>query len=51
MDVSAKINAAVRLALPVILKLVDVLKSARPVAKVIVVLNTVVKILLAKTVK
>ena len=51
MDVSAKINAAVRLVLPVIRKLVAVLKSARPVAKVIVVLNIVVKILLVKTVK
>ena len=51
MDVSAKINAAVHPVLPVILKLAAVRKSARPVAKVIVVLNTVVKILLAKTVK
>ena len=51
MDVSAKINAAVHPVLPVIPKLVAVLKSARPVAKVIVVLSTVAKILLVKTVK
>ena len=51
MDVSAKINAAVRLVLPVIPKLVAALKNAHPVAKVTAAPYTVVKILLARTVK
>ena len=51
MDVSAKINAAVRLVLPVIQRLVAALKNAHLVAKVTAAPYTVVKIHLVKTVK
>ena len=51
MDVSAKINAAVRLVLPVIQRLVVALKNAHLVEKVTAAPYTVVKIPLARTVK